>query len=78
MFAERQKYIRQCFPGALVTAGCLGGHFKTGNFVATAETGEFYFVPSSVRKSLWTFVPPFNLWRGLPNTQQSVSINEAA
>jgi hypothetical protein len=42
----------------------LGGHFKTGNlwtvkpgnFVVPAETGEFYFVPSSVRKSVWTLV----------------------
>ena len=42
----------------------LGGHFKTGNlwtvktgnFLAPAKTGEFYFVLSSVRKSVWTFV----------------------
>ena len=42
----------------------LGGHFKTGNlwtvkpgnFQALAETSEFYFVVSSVRKSVWTFV----------------------
>jgi hypothetical protein len=42
----------------------LGGHFKTGNlwtvktgnFLPPAKTGEFYFVPSSVRKSVWTLV----------------------
>jgi hypothetical protein len=25
-------------------------------FLEAAETGEFYFVPSSVRKSVWTLV----------------------
>ena len=42
----------------------LGGQLKTGNlwtgqnrhFLPAAETNEFYFVPSSVRKSVWTFV----------------------
>jgi hypothetical protein len=42
----------------------LGGQFKTGNlwtgqnrqFAGAAETALFYFVPSSVRKSGWTFV----------------------
>jgi hypothetical protein len=29
---------------------------KTGNFRRLAETGEFYFVASSVRKSVWIFV----------------------
>jgi hypothetical protein len=32
------------------------GQRKTGNFAGAAETGEFYFVPSSVRKSVCTFV----------------------
>jgi len=31
-------------------------HFKTGHFRLAAETSEFYFVPSSVRKSVCTFV----------------------
>ena len=41
----------------------LGGRFKTDNFwtgktdnSSAAETGEFYFEVSSVRKSVWTFV----------------------
>ena len=41
----------------------LGGHFKTDNFwtgktdnFQAAETREFYFDVSSVRKSVWTFV----------------------
>ena len=42
----------------------LGGHFKTGHswtvqnrpLQPAAETGEFYFEASSVRKSVWTFV----------------------
>jgi hypothetical protein len=48
---------RICFKG-------LGGHFKTDNLSTpqkrqlpgAAETGEFYFVPSSVRKSVCTLV----------------------
>ena len=35
------------------------GHLSTGQnrpFPAAAETSEFYFVPSSVRKSVCTFV----------------------
>ena len=32
------------------------GQRKTGIFAGAAETGEFYFVPSSVRKSVCTFV----------------------
>ena len=41
---------------------CLGGQVKTGNLWTgqkrqfPAETNEFYFVPSSVRKSVCTFV----------------------
>ena len=42
----------------------LGGRVKTGNlstvqnphFPAATETSEFYFVASSVRKSVWTLV----------------------
>ena len=41
----------------------LGGQLKTDNFwtgktdnSSAAETGEFYFAVSSVRKSVWTFV----------------------
>jgi Acyltransferase family len=42
----------------------LGGQLKTGNlstgqnrqFLPGTETGEFYFVASSVRKSVWTLV----------------------
>ena len=42
----------------------LGGQLKTGNLstgqnrqlTEPAETSEFYFVASSVRKSVWTFV----------------------
>jgi hypothetical protein len=41
----------------------LGGRFKTDNFwtgktdnFPVAETREFYFEASSVRKSVWTFV----------------------
>jgi len=40
--------------GQLKTAICRQG--KTGNFRRLAETGEFYFVASSVRKSVWIFV----------------------
>jgi hypothetical protein len=53
----------------------LGGQLKTGNlwtgqnrqFPGAAETSEFYFVPSSVRKSVCTFVrqlrgPHFSTW----------------
>jgi hypothetical protein len=44
--------------------GILGGHFKTGNlwtvktgnYLTPAKTNEFYFEPSSVRKSVCTFV----------------------
>ena len=51
-------------PFLCIAAFLLGGHFKTGNlwtvktgnFVTPAKTGEFYFVPSSVRKSVWTLV----------------------
>ena len=50
--------------GALASIYHLGGHFKTGNlwtvktgnYLRPAKTGEFYFVPSSVRKSVWTLV----------------------
>ena len=31
-------------------------HFKTGHHTLAAETNEFYFVASSVRKSVWIFV----------------------
>ena len=42
----------------------LGGQLKTGNlstgqnrhFLGPAETSEFYFVASSERKSVWSFV----------------------
>jgi hypothetical protein len=47
----------------LTDAYNLGGQVKTGNLwtgqnrqFPAAETSEFYFVPSSVRKSVWTFV----------------------
>ena len=47
-----------------VSSLSLGGQFKTDNswtgktdnYVATAETNEFYFEVSSVRKSVCTFV----------------------
>jgi hypothetical protein len=31
---------------------------KTGNFLRPAETSNFYFVASSVRKSVWTLGTP--------------------
>jgi len=44
-------------------AADLGGQLKTDNLwtgktdnFRAAETGEFYFAASSVRKSVWTFV----------------------
>jgi hypothetical protein len=46
-----------------LTQMTLGGQLKTGNLwtgqnrqFLSAETSEFYFVPSSVRKSVCTFV----------------------
>jgi len=49
--------------GIILKVHCLGGQVKTDNFwtgktdnFQAAETGEFYFEVSSVRKSVWTFV----------------------
>ena len=49
--------------GTLYAVVLLGGQFKTDNLwtvktdnFRTAETREFYFDVSSVRKSVWTFV----------------------
>ena len=62
---------RRDTPGGLIDSFCAGSwrtrprwtlqnrqlvDSQNRQFLTPAETGEFYFVPSSVRKSVWTFV----------------------
>jgi hypothetical protein len=43
-------------PSVDTSKPAICGQAKTGNFLGPAKTGEFYFVPSSGRKSVWTLV----------------------
>jgi hypothetical protein len=51
-FVERQVWK----PSGDRAKPAISRHFKTGHFRLAAETSEFYFVPSSGRKSVCIFV----------------------